>query len=117
MTRTLVSPQLVGRETQVAQLVGALARAKNRGPGIVLVTGEAGSGKTRLLREFLALARDDGATTLFGSGIEVSAGDLPFVPFRTALRHLVQDRSPAQIEETLGSAWQDLHVLLPEFAP
>jgi DNA-binding CsgD family transcriptional regulator/type II secretory pathway predicted ATPase ExeA len=113
----LVSTDLVGRETQVAQLVGALAHARNRRPGTVLVPGEAGSGKTRLLREFLSLACEDGATTLYGAGIEVSAGDLPFVPFRTALRHLVQDRSPAQMEELLGGTWQDLHVLLPELAP
>ena len=84
---------------------------------MVLVAGEAGSGKTRLLKEFMSLARDDGATTLFGFGIEVSAGDLPFIPFRVALRHLVEDRTSAQMEEALGSAWQDLHVLLPEFAP
>ena len=107
----------MGRETQVAQLVGALATREEPATGHVLVRGEAGSGKTRLLREFLSLARDDGATTLFGSCIEVSAGDLPFVPFRIALRHLVQDRSPAEMEELLGSTWQDLHVLLPELAP
>ena len=121
---TRARDQDLGQPT--ARGAGDAGRSARRGAGtreepatghLSLVAGEAGAGKTRLLREFLSLARDDGATTLFGFGIEVSAGDLPFVPFRVALRHLVQDRSPAQMEETLGSAWQDLHVLLPEFAP
>ena len=117
MARTLVSPDLVGRETQVGQLLGALSRAKAGLPGIVLVRGEAGSGKSRLLREFLSLARDDAATTLYGACIDVSAGDIPLVPFRTALRHLVQSRSTSDMESLLGGTWRDLHVLLPELAP
>jgi DNA-binding CsgD family transcriptional regulator/type II secretory pathway predicted ATPase ExeA/tetratricopeptide (TPR) repeat protein len=113
----LVSPNLVGRETQVGQLLGALSRAKAGLPGIVLVRGEAGSGKSRLLREFLSLARDDRATALYGACIDVSAGDIPLVPFRTALRHLVQSRSTPDMESLLGGTWRDLHVLLPELAP
>ncbi|MDQ1600845.1 MAG: hypothetical protein QOD68_2319 [Actinomycetota bacterium] len=117
MARTLVSPDLVGRETQVDQLLGALSRASAGVPGIVLVRGEAGSGKSRLLREFLSLARDDRATTLYGACIDVSAGDIPLVPFRTALRHLVQSRSTTDMASLLGGTWRDLHVLLPELAP
>jgi DNA-binding CsgD family transcriptional regulator/type II secretory pathway predicted ATPase ExeA/tetratricopeptide (TPR) repeat protein len=117
VARTLVSPDLVGRETQVSQLLGALSRAKAGLPGIVLVRGEAGSGKSRLLREFLSQARDDRATTLYGACIDVSAGDIPLVPFRTALRHLVQSRSTSEMQSLLGGTWQDLHVLLPELAP
>ena len=45
----------------------------------------------------MSSARVDGATTLFGFGIEVSAGDLPFIPFRVALRHLVEDQTSAQM--------------------
>jgi DNA-binding CsgD family transcriptional regulator/tetratricopeptide (TPR) repeat protein/type II secretory pathway predicted ATPase ExeA len=107
----------VGRETQVDQLLGALSRARAGVPGIVLVRGEAGSGKSRLLREFLSLARDGRATTLYGACIDVSAGDIPLVPFRTALRHLVQGSSTTDMASLLGGTWRDLHVLLPELAP
>jgi DNA-binding CsgD family transcriptional regulator/tetratricopeptide (TPR) repeat protein len=117
VARALVSPDLVGRETQVGQLLGALSRAKAGVPGIVLVRGEAGSGKSRLLREVLSLARADGATTLYGACIDVSVGDIPLVPFRAALRHLVQSRSTTDMESLLGGTWRDLHVLLPELAP
>lgn len=78
--------------------------------------GEAGSGKTRLLREFNARARGDGAAVLSGSCVEVSDGNLPFVPVRTALRHLVQTRPEPSLDALLGATRRDLHVLLPELA-
>ncbi len=46
----LRSPSLVGRERELAALTAALARP----PAVVLVEGEAGIGKSRLVREFLA---------------------------------------------------------------
>ncbi|MEH0981389.1 ATP-binding protein [Micromonospora sp. CPCC 205556] len=43
-------PRFVGRDREVAALGGALGQP----PAVVLIDGEAGIGKTRLLREFLA---------------------------------------------------------------
>ena len=117
MTRTVVSPDLVGREAQLGRLDEALSRAEVGLPGTVLLPGEAGVGKTRLLREFLAVARDRGATALLGACVEISAGDLPFVPFRSVLRQMLRDRSEQGMAALLGPTWQHLHVLLPELAP
>ena len=47
---TVSAPQFVGRDRELAALRAALARP----PAIVLVEGEAGIGKSRLLREWLA---------------------------------------------------------------
>ncbi|HLV58252.1 MAG TPA: AAA family ATPase [Natronosporangium sp.] len=47
-------PGFIGREQEVATLVRALA-----GPSVVLVEGEAGIGKSRLIQEFLATVRGD----------------------------------------------------------
>ncbi|WBB67611.1 AAA family ATPase [Micromonospora sp. WMMD812] len=47
---TVSTPHFVGRDREMAALRGALARP----PAIVLVEGEAGIGKSRLLREWLA---------------------------------------------------------------
>ncbi len=113
----MVSPDLVGREPQLGQLVEALSRAHAGLPGTVLLPGEAGVGKTRLLREFLAVARQRGATAVSGACMEVSAGDLPFVPFRGVLREMVRGRPEHECERLLGATWRDLHVLLPELAP
>lgn len=50
MGRSGLSPTMVGRATQLAQLVGLLDVG---GPAVALVAGEAGVGKTRLVRELL----------------------------------------------------------------
>ncbi len=47
---TVGTPRFVGRDREMAALRGALARS----PAIVLVEGEAGIGKSRLLREWSA---------------------------------------------------------------
>jgi DNA-binding CsgD family transcriptional regulator len=48
--RPAPAPGLIGRERELAELTGALASS----PTVVLVEGEAGIGKSRLLREYLA---------------------------------------------------------------
>ncbi|MFJ6650872.1 ATP-binding protein [Streptomyces sp. NPDC091290] len=48
--QVLSAPRFVGRDRELAALEGALGTA----PALVLLEGEAGIGKTRLLREFLA---------------------------------------------------------------
>lgn len=60
-------PVFVGRDGQLAALHEALARARGGRRQVVLVTGEAGSGKTALLDHFLEALRADG-------GIRVARG-------------------------------------------
>lgn len=52
----LVSPVFVGRGPELAALVAALESAIAGEPAVVLVGGEAGVGKTRLVEEAAALA-------------------------------------------------------------
>ncbi len=52
---------------------------------IVLVEGEAGVGKSRLVDEFLRTVVADGATVLRGRGYDATAG-MPFAPVVEALR-------------------------------
>ena len=52
-----MSPVMIGRHTSLDRLLGLVEAAEVRsgdGPEIALVSGEAGIGKTRLLREFIA---------------------------------------------------------------
>ncbi|NDU74880.1 AAA family ATPase [Actinomadura sp. DSM 109109] len=79
-----MSPVLVGRAAELRQLRDALAAA----PGAVLLGGDAGLGKTRLVREF---ARDADARTLVGGCLELGSDGLPFAPFTTVLRGLVRE--------------------------
>jgi predicted ATPase len=59
-------PRMCGREAEIQALGEALGRVAAGGPAIVLVEGEAGIGKTRLLAEVLEDAR--------GRGMQVAAG-------------------------------------------
>jgi len=56
-TRVAGTPALVGRESELAALTRAWRRAVAGGPGLVLVRGEAGVGKTRLAAQLAALVR------------------------------------------------------------
>jgi len=57
------TPTLVGREREWKQLHDAWQRSTGEGPHFVLVTGEAGVGKSRLAEEFLLWASQQGAVT------------------------------------------------------
>ena len=59
------SPEIVGRSTEMDLLGRALDRAAEGRGGAILISGEAGVGKTRLLTEFVA-ACGSGATILVG---------------------------------------------------
>ncbi|WP_281258294.1 helix-turn-helix transcriptional regulator [Actinomadura mexicana] len=84
MNARAMSPVLIGRSAELRQLRDALAAA----PGAVLLGGDAGLGKTRLIREF---SRDTDARTLVGGCLELGSDGLPFAPFTTVLRGLVRD--------------------------
>jgi DNA-binding NarL/FixJ family response regulator/tetratricopeptide (TPR) repeat protein len=78
----------VGREAELARLAGAMeAAGRGRAPAIV-VEGESGAGKTRLLREFAALAAERGATVLFGRCVDCGDAGPPYWPIIEALRPL-----------------------------
>jgi tetratricopeptide (TPR) repeat protein len=81
----------VGRGPQMARLVAALERArhKKRG-GLVLVAGDPGTGKTRLLREFADRARADGVTVWRGRCLE-GGRTTPFWPWVQILRESAKD--------------------------
>lgn len=79
---------LVGRETELAALTTALGRARDGHPGLMLVSGDAGVGKTRLLAELALQARAGGALVLVGRCLEAGESGLPYLPFVEALHAL-----------------------------
>ena len=112
----VVSPIVVGRADQLSALDAALDQAGRGGPAAVLVGGEAGIGKSRLVSEFAQRARRTGAMVLTGDCLELGADGLPFAPFTSVLRQLVRDLGAAGVAELLPSgATRELARLLPEF--
>src|SRR5215218_1454775 len=62
----LTAPLFVGREAELGWLQAAWARASRGHGGIVLVSGPAGIGKTRLAAEFAHTVHQEGALVLYG---------------------------------------------------
>jgi DNA-binding CsgD family transcriptional regulator/tetratricopeptide (TPR) repeat protein len=114
----VTSPVLVGRADQLALLEAALGPSHRGGPSVVLVGGEAGVGKSRLMSEFTARARAAGAQVLTGGCVELGTDGLPFAPFTAVLRDLLRDRGLDGVAELLpGGVTRDFARLLPEFGP
>ena len=118
MTATLTSPTFVGRTEELTRLAAAGDRAAGGTPTAVLVGGEAGVGKTRLVGEVVAAARGNRATVLVGGCVELGGEGVPFAPLIEALRGFVRDLDEPGLARLLpGHARSELARLLPELAP
>jgi predicted ATPase/DNA-binding SARP family transcriptional activator len=107
----LVAP-LIGRAAAFSDLVASFQQVRGGQAQGVLVVGEAGIGKTRLAREFMAWARAQGAEVLSGHAFE-AGGRLPYQPLLEALRtRLEAENAPEDLLEDLWLA--ELARLLPE---
>ncbi|GAA3376010.1 LuxR family transcriptional regulator [Streptomyces sannanensis] len=108
-----MSPVFVGRVGELAALGDALTRAGTGEPQSLLVGGEAGVGKTRLVEEFLDQARRKDAVVALGGCVEIGADGLPFAPFSTALRAL-RRQLPDELAAAAEGQEDELARLLPE---
>jgi DNA-binding CsgD family transcriptional regulator/tetratricopeptide (TPR) repeat protein len=103
----------------MAALAAAFDAVRQGGPAALLIGGEAGVGKTRLISEFAGEARAAGARVLIGGCLELGADGLPFGPFTAMLRDLVREIGADELVGMLpGSdrAIRELARLLPELA-
>jgi DNA-binding CsgD family transcriptional regulator len=82
---------IVGREAEIARLVGALERARRGEARSVLIAGDAGVGKTRVLDEVAGRATDAGMTVLVGHCVDLGDVGLPYLPFTEVLGTLAAD--------------------------
>jgi DNA-binding CsgD family transcriptional regulator len=118
MAARATSPVLVGRAEQLAVLEAALGPSGRGGPSVILIGGEAGVGKSRLVSEFSARASAAGARVLTGGCVELGTDGLPFAPFIAVLRDLVRDLGVDGVAALLpGGVTRDFARLLPEFGP
>ncbi|MET9085146.1 AAA family ATPase [Streptomyces sp. NPDC004237] len=108
-----VSPVFVGRSDELDTLNRALDRAAAGEPQALLVGGEAGVGKTRLVEEFATAACRRGVVVALGGCVEIGADGLPFAPFSTALRAL-RAALPEELATAAAGQEDELARLLPE---
>ncbi|MFG1705874.1 AAA family ATPase [Nonomuraea sp. M3C6] len=117
MRAMAVSPVFVGRQEELATLASELSRVRAGRACFVLVGGEAGIGKTRLVDEAIRLAETSGLRALTGRCVELGPEGLPLAPLAEALRALTRSASPEQVDAWLGPARGPLAHVLPSLEP
>jgi predicted ATPase len=109
----VASPTFIGRVEELQVLEAARRRAADGEPAIVLVGGEAGVGKTRLIAELAARCAADGLRVLTGGCIPVGGDGLPYAPIVEALRPLPDELGLDVLRGLAGPSWVELARLLP----
>ncbi len=106
----------IGRGAELARLRAALeATVAERSGRTVVVGGEAGIGKSRLIEQF-ATEAGTAARILEGACLEAAGEGLPYGPFAEVLRELVRATPAERLPAVLGPARSELTRLLPELA-
>ncbi|HUQ04763.1 MAG TPA: protein kinase [Kofleriaceae bacterium] len=105
-----VYARFVGRAAELARLDEALGAALAGRPPLVLVTGDAGVGKSRLVERFASEARERGALALTGRFFDYTASRPP--PLETFVTMLAScgpagEQAAAQVQDSLDAAGDD----------
>ena len=108
MSGRISSSIFVGRRDQLGALTDAYERTSRGRPTVVVVGGEAGVGKTRLVTEFLDRVAGDSAGAkglpwvLVGGCLELGQTVMPLAPLVGILRQLSQQLGPDRTAELYG---------------
>jgi tetratricopeptide (TPR) repeat protein len=109
------APMLVGRVREIAELRAAWSRAAAGEPGVVMIVGEAGIGKTALAEFIAAEAARDGATVLRTRCYETERS-LFLQPIVEVLDPVAGRMSAAELADMLGSFATSAPAVLPAAA-
>jgi eukaryotic-like serine/threonine-protein kinase len=105
--------RFVGREDELAALRRACDDALGARSRLVLVVGEPGVGKTRLVEEATAYAAMRGAQVCWGHCYEGEVG-VAYLPFVEAFRSYVRGRNDDELREELGTVGPEVATLVSE---
>jgi class 3 adenylate cyclase/tetratricopeptide (TPR) repeat protein len=109
----VLCPTLIGRETELSALEDALLAALRGDGGVVIVGGEAGMGKTRLVGELSARAQRLRCAVMSGACSEAELS-LPYLPFLEAIGNRLTIENMDELRERLGAAADELAQLFPQ---
>ena len=104
----------IGRTAELERLAGAYARTVGGESRFVIVAGEAGIGKSRLVEAFGDRVTTMGGRILVGGCLALGTGGLPYAPFVEAFRVLFRQVDPGALPALLGPSRAELARLMPE---
>ena len=104
---------MVGRSQELAELRERFAASRVGAPQVVVVGGDAGIGKSRLVAEFVRDVSEQGRVAI-GHCLELGPDGPPFAPFSALVRSLAGDLGSEALAELAGPGRADLAALVPE---
>src|SRR3954452_15109167 len=109
----LSSRRFIGRSSELTELRHAYDRAAAGQSGAVVLGGEAGVGKTRVLAELARMSETSGGAVLRGGCVELGHSGRPYAPLVEALRPISRDADPGRLSSLAGSG-RGLRAFLPD---
>ena len=110
---TVTCPELVGRAAELTAVSSLFESARAGAGSCILVAGEAGIGKSRLVTEAVRLAEEAGFQVLRGRCVDLSGGRLPFGPVVEAFRGLSRRIGVDAVRELVGAEHDELSAMIP----
>lgn len=112
LLRRLTGSRLIGRDYEFAELREFWKRAQGGEGHLLLIAGEAGVGKTRLVRELIREVERQGGSVL--QGTYYAEMDVPYLGFWEALRDHLRSMESQLARDTIGQLVPELVKLVPE---
>jgi len=103
----------IGREFELSELQRALEKVLDGSRRLILVSGEAGIGKTRLAEEFARRAADQGVRVVLARSSEVECAPA-FWPWIQVVRSLIRDVALRPNLFSLGASVVEIARIVPE---
>jgi DNA-binding CsgD family transcriptional regulator/tetratricopeptide (TPR) repeat protein len=111
--RRVSSPEFVGRDAELEVLAGLLGHCVQGSPATVVVAGDAGVGKTRLLREFTRRGDAFGACVAWAGCSPQGDRLVPLAPIADVVRSLVDAFGPERVRVACGTWWSAIAEVVP----
>jgi DNA-binding CsgD family transcriptional regulator/tetratricopeptide (TPR) repeat protein len=116
LNKTVVCPVLIDRVSELATLYELIDQAENGKGQVILLSGEAGIGKSRLVAEAKAYAAVQGFLLLQGNSFPADLS-YPYAPLLDLLRSSAAKQLATTIASELATFARELHQLLPDVVP
>jgi DNA-binding CsgD family transcriptional regulator len=114
VARRVQSRQLVGRTDELAALFDAATAAASGQARTVLISGDAGIGKSRLITEAAAHARSEGFIVALGACLQLGEVSVAYAPLVEALRDLRVQLGEDELDALAGSGLAEIGALFGE---